>query len=69
MGAFIDDKFRKKGEEFFGKEVMDEVTDEQVELTRYEAMNELRMVTIKYGKQDPNAVYEIFCNLLWGWCL
>ena len=64
--AYIDKIFRGYGEEFFGKEAMDNITDEQVEETRCQAFRWLDEMTQKYGKQENGTVKELFCNYIFG---
>lgn len=66
MAAYIDRIFRGYGEEFFGKECMDKITDEQVEEARCEAFKLLEEKTKKYGKQEKGTVEELFCNYIFG---
>lgn len=66
MAAYIDQIFRGYGEEFFGKECMDQITDAQVEEARCWAFTELNDLTAKYGKQEKGTVKELFCNYIWG---
>lgn len=62
--SYIDKVFRGYGEEFFGKECMDQITDAQVEEARCWAMTELGNFTAKYGKQAPGTAKELFCNYI-----
>lgn len=64
--AYIDKIFRKHGEDFFGKEVMDQITDEQVEEARCEAFKGLTELTAKYGRQEKGTVEELFCNYIFS---
>ena len=64
--AYIDKIFRGYGEEFFGKEAMDYITDEQVEEARCQAFMWLGELTQKYGKQEEGTVRELFCNYIFG---
>lgn len=66
MMTYIDRIFRGYGEEFFGKECMDQITDAQVEEARCWAMTELADLTAKYGKQEKGTVEELFCNYIFG---
>lgn len=66
MVAYIDRMFRGYGEDFFGKELMDQITDAQVEEARCWAMTELSRLTEKYGLQDMGTVKELFCNYVFG---
>ena len=66
MAAYIDKIFREYGEDFFGKQCMDRITDSQVEEARVFAFNELAALTKKYGKQDPGTTKELFCNYLFS---
>ena len=64
--AYIDRIFRGYGEEFFGKEAMDNITDEQVEEARCQAFKWRDELTQKYGKQENGTVKELFCNYIFG---
>ena len=69
---YIDRMFRKYGEEYFGKEKMDTLTDEQVEEARCEAMKALTYVVSVCGAKDGNGqVKELFCDYcnicFFGW--
>lgn len=66
MVAYIDRIFRGYGEEFFGKECMDNITDEQVEEARCQAFKWLDEKTAKYGKQEKGTVEELFCNYIFA---
>ncbi len=63
---YIDKQFRKIGEEFFGKEPMDRITDDQVTEARVFAFNVLSELTRDFGKQEPGTLEELFCNYLFG---
>lgn len=64
--AYIDDIFREYGEEFFGKDAMDKVTDAQVEEARCNACQMLYELTKEYGKQEKGTVKELFCNYVFA---
>jgi len=66
MTAYIDKIFRGYGEDFFGKECMNQITDTQVEEARCWAMNELTNLTSKYGKQEKGTAEELFCNYIFS---
>lgn len=66
MIAPIDKTFRRYGEDFFGKECMNQITDAQVEEARVWAFNELAELTEKYGRQPDGACKELFCNYIFG---
>lgn len=67
MAAYIDRVFRGYGEEFFGKEAMDKITDEQVEVARCEAYKMLCELTQKYGKQEKGTLEELFNNYIFAY--
>lgn len=60
----IDKIFRFYGIDFFGDQVMDKITPEQIEECRVEAFKELDKLTKKYGLQPKGTVKELFCNIL-----
>lgn len=64
MAAYIDQTFRKYGEDFFGKSIMETITDSQVEKARCWAMKGVRDLTIKYGRQPNGTAKELFCNYI-----
>lgn len=64
MANYIDVIFRGYGEEFFGKSVMDKITDNQVETARCEAMRTLSDLTKKHGLQKKGTAAELFCNYI-----
>lgn len=64
--TYIDKIFREYGENFFGKECMDQITDAQVEEARCFAFNECSELTKKYGKQEKGTTEELFCNYIFG---
>ncbi len=66
MAAYIDRIFRGYGEEFFGKQAMDMITDAQVEEARCWTFNELHDLTARYGKQEEGTAQELFCNYIFG---
>ena len=60
---YIDRMCRGFGEDFFGKEAMDQITDEQVETARIEAFIRLSEYVAKYGAEPGNKQFaELFCN-------
>lgn len=63
---YIDVLFRSYGEEFFGKEAMDKITDEQVEEARIYAMFTLGELTKQLGLQKQGTAKELFCNYIFG---
>lgn len=66
MVGYIDKLFRGYGEEFFGKEAMDQITDEQVEEARCEACKMLNELTAEFGKQEEGVVKELFYNYVFA---
>lgn len=61
MQTYIDRIFRGYGESHFGKEVMDRVTDEQVEDARVRAFQEASILTAQLGRKlRKGAVESIF---------
>ena len=66
MAAYIDKIFRGYGEDFFGKQCMNRITDDQIEEARVFAFNELAALTKKYGKQESGTAKELFCNYLFS---
>lgn len=64
---YIDRMCRGFGEEFFGKEAMDTITDAQVEKARIEAFKQLEELVIKTGPQEGNTRFaELFCNYVFS---
>lgn len=70
---YIDILYREYGEEFFGKSVMDKITEEQVEKARIETnklISELARMYISQGKtneflNNPEfKVKKIFCDYI-----
>ena len=57
----IDAFFRKCGEEQFGKEAMNQVSDERVEKARIAAMNDLTSLIRSGRKINQHAAKKIFC--------
>lgn len=56
--------FRGYGEDFFGKQLMDNLTAEQIEEGRCAAMNKLCDLTAKYGKQEVDTARVLFCDYI-----
>lgn len=61
---YIDVLFRRYGEESFGKESMDKITDEQVEEARIYAITMLSELTKQLGLQEKGTAKELFCNYI-----
>lgn len=66
MANYIDVLFRGYGENFFGKEAMDRITDEQVEEARIYAMTTVSELTKQLGLQKKGTAKELFCNYIFG---
>lgn len=66
MTNYIDVLFRGYGENFFGKETMDRITDEQVEEARIYAMVTVSELTKQLGLQKKGIAKELFCNYIFG---
>lgn len=66
--TYIDRTFREYGNEFFGKPVMDRITDAQVEEARVATMQEVARLTKKYFPErlPKNTAKELFCNYLFS---
>ena len=62
----IDKIFRGYGEEFFGKECMDQITNAQVEEARCWVFTEVGNLTAAYGKQPSGTVKKLFCNYIFS---
>lgn len=65
----IDRIFRGYGDDFFGKDVMDLITWEQVEEARCFAFKVLDELTKNYGKQENGTVEGLFLNYLFEKCI
>jgi len=64
---YIDRMCRGYGEEFFGKDAMDEVTDAQVEEARIQAFIQLSELVVKTGPQEGNERFkQLFCNYVFA---
>ena len=60
--SYIDRMCRQYGEEEFGKDVMDTITDEQVEAARIEAFIMLSEYVAQYGAHEGNDTFkQFFC--------
>lgn len=57
----IDNLFRKFGEEQFGKEAMNQVSDERVEKARIAAMKDLSSLIRSGRKINQGVAKKIFC--------
>lgn len=62
--TLVDKIFREYGEEFFGKDAMQNITDSQVEEARVFAFKALDYLTGMYGKQEAGTARKLFCNYL-----
>ena len=62
---YIDVLFRRWGEEFYGKSVMDLITDEQVEKARIWTMEEMSKIVKKCGSRTEikdGTIKTLFLN-------
>lgn len=76
MKNYIDHLFRGYGEEFFGKEAMDKITDKQVETARiysFKTLNDVCKEVIKSGDKESleiikksNILKELFFNYIFS---
>ena len=64
MANYIDVLFRGYGEQFFGKSVMDQITDSQVEEARIYAMMMLGELTKALGLQEKGTAKRLFCEYI-----
>lgn len=64
--GYIDRTLKAQAKEFFG-DVVDTLTDEQIENARCEAFKMLSDLTAKYGKQEKGTLEELFNNYLFGY--
>jgi len=64
MAAYIDRVYRVYGEEHIGKDIMDHITDHQVEEARCASYEVLSALTMVYGKQPKDTCKIIFCDYI-----
>lgn len=64
--GYIDRTLKAQAKEFIG-DVVDTLTDEQIENARCESFKMLDDLTAKYGRQEKGTLEELFNNYLWSY--